>query len=182
MLDRNALSPAPTADTRLPRNPIGSFRIAITAWAALASTPSSMSLSCRIVLITPPTASIALATSPLFFSFSLSISASTPLRASEYLDARVCTNSVPLASTDSVSSSNFPENSPAACLPIACRSAGSLRTSACSSLRPAAIRALARVNSVPIRSATRRDRPAASGSHNPAGPSRRSDWPPRAGR
>ena len=130
MRDMNALSPAPTADTRLPRKPIGSEMIAMTACAALARTPSSMSFSCRIVLITPTTASIALAIRPLFFSFSASISSSTLPSASVYLLARVSTSSLPLLSTDSVSWSNFSLNSPAACLPSACSSFGSWRTSA----------------------------------------------------
>ena len=67
--------------------------------AALLRTFSSMSLSCMIVLITPPIASIALSTRPRLAAFSSSIRASSSSRALTYFCATASTSSSCLLST-----------------------------------------------------------------------------------
>ncbi|MEU2182822.1 hypothetical protein [Streptomyces thermolilacinus] len=104
--------------------------------------------------MTALTALTALATRPLFFSFSAAISSSTDVSASVYFVASVSTSWVPLSSTARVSSSNLSVNPAAARCPMARRSAGSFRTASRICARPWAIRSLARFSSAPIVSAT----------------------------
>ncbi len=73
MLSTKRLRPSLMPPIRLPRKPIGSLMMSPITSAALARTLSSMSLSLRIVLMTPTTASSALATRPLLAAFSSSM-------------------------------------------------------------------------------------------------------------
>ena len=166
----------PPLTRRLPRNPIiGVLQDRHHGLGGLED-PEQHVLELQELHHTTPTPSIALATSPLFFSFSLSMSAVHALRGPrEYLDVRALHQLRTLGVHRLGELVELPQNSPAR-LPIACRSA-ELRTPPAARRRPRS--APSPSQSAPIRSAIVETAPAASGSRNPAGPSRRSGSPPR---
>ena len=82
MFPTNFVKPDLIPFRRFPRKPIGSRMIVSMTSAAFLRTPSSMSLSCRIVRMTPPIAANARSTSPRLAAFISSIRASTAPRAS----------------------------------------------------------------------------------------------------